>query len=132
MLEGGGGAARWWWGGGRGGAAGGGGRDGRRGGRWGGGRARVGGARSGRLVGGGPRGGGLGAGGFQTHRPVLVDQAQDPLRGSQPEQGVDRQQIVDHRPTRRSDVGGLGPAPNRGAHMERDLLRRVVRQIGLL
>ena len=53
-------------------------------------------------------------------------------RGAQPEQGVDPQQIGDHGDGVRADLFGLGAAPGRGPHRERDLLRRVVGHVGLL
>ena len=85
-----------------------------------------------RAVGRVTGGGGLRAGGFEPAGLVLVSQAEDTLGGAEPVQGVVFQQPADQRGAGRADLGGSLPAPGRGAHMERDLLRRVVTQVGLL
>jgi hypothetical protein len=63
---------------------------------------------------------------------VLAGQPEHASGGPQPEQGIDLQQPGDHLNTRGPDLTGLGAAPGRGAHLERDLLRWIVRQVGLL
>ena len=82
----------------------------------------------GRVAGGGR----LRAGGLEPAGLVLVGQVQHALRGAQPVQGVVFQQPADQRLAGRADLGGLPAAPRRGAHVERDLLRRVIGQVGLL
>ena len=77
-------------------------------------------------------GGGFRAGGLEPAGLVLVGQVQHALRGAEPVERVVFQQPADQRLARRADLGGFLPAPRRGAHVERDLLRRVVGQVGLL
>ena len=62
--------------------------------------------------------------------PGPSGETDDALRGPEPVQGVDLHQIVDHRGGRRADFLRLLPAPGRGPHVERDLLRRVVLEVG--
>ena len=79
-----------------------------------------------------PGGDRLRAGGFQPGRVMLVGQPDHALRGAQPVERVAGQQLADDLLARRADPGGLLAAPGRGPHVERDLLRRVVTEIGLL
>ena len=62
--------------------------------------------------------------GFQPARVVLVSQADHALGSAEPVERVVGQQPGDDLLTRGVDGGGLTAAPGRGAHMERDLLRR--------
>ena len=52
--------------------------------------------------------------------------------GAQPVERVVFQQPADQRLAGRADLGSFLPAPGRGAHVEGDLLRRVIGQVGLL
>ena len=63
---------------------------------------------------------------------MLVSQADHALGSAEPVERVVGQQPGDDLLTGRPDGGGLAAAPGRGAHMERDLLRRVVTEVGLL
>ena len=74
----------------------------------------------------------LRAGGLEPARVVLVGQADDALGGAEPVERVVGEQLADDLLARRADAGGLAAAPGRGPHVERDLLRRVVAEVGLL
>ena len=74
----------------------------------------------------------LRAGGLEPGRVVLVGQADDALGGAEPVEGVVGEQLADQLLAGRADAGGLPAAPGRGPHVERDLLRRVVAEVGLL
>jgi hypothetical protein len=64
---------------------------------------------------------------------ALIDgQSAAALLGAQPVQRVVSQQLGDDLLARRADAGGLAAAPGRGPHVEGDLLRRVVTEVGLL
>ena len=74
----------------------------------------------------------LGAGGLEPGRVVLVGQPDHALGGAEPVERVVGQQLADDLLAGRADPGGLAAAPGRGPHVERDLLRRVVAEVGLL
>ena len=63
---------------------------------------------------------------------MLVGEADHALGGAEPVERVVGQQPGDDLLARGADGGGLAAAPGRGAHVERDLLRRVVTEVGLL
>lgn len=72
----------------------------------------------------------LAAGGLQPRVAVLRLQPEDPLGGSELVERVDFQQLVDDGSASVTDLSCLGPAPDRRAHLEGDLLRRVVGPVG--
>jgi hypothetical protein len=85
-----------------------------------------------RLVAGVADGQRPGAGRLQ---PVRADagtagQADDALRRAEPVDRVVLHQLVDDGGGGRADLLGFVAAPGRGAHVERDLLRRVVLEVG--
>ena len=79
-----------------------------------------------------PGGDRLRAGGLEPGRVVPVGQADHALGGAQPVERVVGEQLADDLLAGRADALGLLAAPGRGAHVERDLLRRVVAEVGLL
>nr|WP_252395962.1 hypothetical protein [Streptantibioticus parmotrematis] len=72
----------------------------------------------------------LAAGGLQPGVAVLLAQPEHSLGGPRPVEGVDLQQLVDHLTAGVPDLRGLAAAPDRRAHLEGDLLRRVIVLVG--
>ncbi|KMS75894.1 hypothetical protein ACZ91_64350 [Streptomyces regensis] len=52
------------------------------------------------------------------------------MGGAEPVEGVDLEQLVDHLPAGVPDLRGLAAAPDGRAHLEGDLLRRIVILVG--
>ncbi|MEV0938166.1 hypothetical protein AB0J05_46755 [Streptomyces phaeochromogenes] len=72
----------------------------------------------------------LRAGGLEPGVAVLLAQAEHPLGGPEPIEGIDLQELVDHLPAGVPDLRGLAAAPDRRAHLEGNLLGRVVVLVG--